>query len=71
MTVSSPEAAPAAAAAKTEERRALGVGCGAHALHDGYVDIMVIMLPLLGCVAVFRHRRRSEGISPAAPARRR
>lgn len=46
MTVSSPEAAPAAAAAKTEERRALGVGCGAHALHDGYVDIMVIMLPL-------------------------
>ena len=32
--------------AKSEERRALGVGSGAHALHDGYVDIMYVMLPL-------------------------
>jgi MFS family permease len=47
MTVSSPElGVKPAARAKAEERRALGVGCGAHALHDGYVDIMVIMLPL-------------------------
>ncbi|MBX6425671.1 MAG: MFS transporter [Variibacter sp.] len=34
------------AATKSEQRRALGVGCGAHALHDGYVDLLYIMLPL-------------------------
>jgi MFS family permease len=49
MALSNPEAVaaqPASPAAKSEERRALGVGCGAHALHDGYVDIMYVMLPL-------------------------
>lgn len=49
MVISSPEAVEPQAvspAAKAEERRALGVGCGAHALHDGYVDILVVMLPL-------------------------
>src|SRR5215813_7698202 len=29
-----------------EERRALGVACGAHALHDGYTDLVYVMLPL-------------------------
>jgi MFS transporter, FSR family, fosmidomycin resistance protein len=29
-----------------QERRALGVACGAHALHDGYTDLIYIMLPL-------------------------
>jgi FSR family fosmidomycin resistance protein-like MFS transporter len=29
-----------------EERRALAVACGAHALHDGYTDLIYIMLPL-------------------------
>src|SRR4030088_687009 len=29
-----------------EERRALGVACGAHALHDGYTDLVLIMLPI-------------------------
>jgi MFS family permease len=29
-----------------EERRAAGVACGAHALHDGYTDLIVLMLPI-------------------------
>ena len=28
------------------ERRALGVACGAHALHDGYTDLVYVMLPV-------------------------
>src|SRR5580765_1619779 len=31
---------------KSAERRALGVACGAHALHDGYTDLVYIMLPI-------------------------
>jgi len=31
---------------KVEERRALGVACGAHALHDGYTDLIYVMLPI-------------------------
>ena len=34
------------AATQAEERRALGVACGAHALHDGYTDLIYVMLPL-------------------------
>jgi MFS family permease len=29
-----------------DERRALGVACGAHALHDGYTDLIYVMLPI-------------------------
>jgi FSR family fosmidomycin resistance protein-like MFS transporter len=29
-----------------EERRALGVACGAHALHDGYTDLVYLLLPI-------------------------
>ena len=29
-----------------EERRALSVACGAHALHDGYTDLIYVMLPV-------------------------
>ena len=36
----------AAPAGKEEERRALGVACGAHALHDGYTDLVYVMLPI-------------------------
>jgi len=39
------EAAPAASAVN-EERRAMGVACGAHALHDGYTDLIYVMLPI-------------------------
>jgi MFS family permease len=35
-----------AASAKRDERRAVGVACGAHALHDGYTDLIVLMLPV-------------------------
>jgi FSR family fosmidomycin resistance protein-like MFS transporter len=31
---------------RRKERRAAGVACGAHALHDGYTDLIYIMLPL-------------------------
>src|SRR3954469_20027212 len=34
------------AASKADERRAIGVACGAHALHDGYTDLIYVMLPL-------------------------
>jgi MFS family permease len=35
-----------AAVSKADERRAMGVACGAHALHDGYTDLIYVMLPL-------------------------
>ena len=35
-----------AVASKSEERRAIGVACGAHALHDGYTDLIYVMLPI-------------------------
>lgn len=33
-------------ASKGKERRALGVACGAHVLHDGYTDLVWIALPI-------------------------
>ncbi len=35
-----------AIAAKSDERRAAGVACGAHALHDGYTDLIYVLLPI-------------------------
>lgn len=35
-----------AAATKAQERRAIGVASGAHVLHDGYTDLIYVMLPL-------------------------
>ncbi len=32
--------------ARRDERRAAGVACGAHALHDGYTDLIYVMLPV-------------------------
>src|SRR5262245_65740113 len=47
MTVTAGEATePKPGSAKGAERRALGVACGAHALHDGYTDLVYVMLPL-------------------------
>lgn len=34
------------ASAKSDERRAAGVAFGAHALHDGYTDLVYVMLPI-------------------------
>ena len=31
---------------KRDERRAAAVACGAHALHDGYTDLIYVMLPI-------------------------
>jgi MFS family permease len=47
MSVSANNASPApAATGRAEERRALSVACGAHALHDGYTDLIYVMLPI-------------------------
>jgi MFS family permease len=35
-----------ALAARRDERRAAFVACGAHALHDGYTDLIYVMLPI-------------------------
>ncbi|HEX5508332.1 MAG TPA: MFS transporter, partial [Pseudolabrys sp.] len=40
------QAATSVANGQREERRALGVACGAHALHDGYTDLIYVMLPV-------------------------
>jgi MFS transporter, FSR family, fosmidomycin resistance protein len=42
----SPDRPGDAPAGKSDERRALGVASGAHVLHDGYTDLIVIMLPI-------------------------
>src|SRR5262245_54696376 len=34
------------AAARRRERRALGVACGAHIVHDGYTDLIWVALPI-------------------------
>jgi MFS family permease len=36
----------AASAARRAERRAAGVACGAHAVHDGYTDVIFVLLPV-------------------------
>src|SRR5688572_27840776 len=48
MVVSEPPVTPISVAAfeKPHERRALAVGCGAHALHDGYTDVIYVLLPI-------------------------
>jgi len=38
--------APAVTHSAGEERRAAAVACGAHALHDGYTDLIYVMLPV-------------------------
>lgn len=46
MGVADGEAVEAVETVRREERRAAGVACGAHALHDGYTDLIIIMLPI-------------------------
>src|SRR6478672_11775666 len=31
---------------RAPERRTMGVACGAHVLHDGYTDLLYVLLPL-------------------------
>ncbi len=59
MSVTSePVREPHALAAKRDERRAAGVACGAHALHDGYTDLIYVMPR--SCCSRFRSRSRSS-----------
>jgi len=37
---------PQSASSQKEARRALAIGCGAHALHDGYTDLIWVALPI-------------------------
>ncbi len=47
MTVTAaPDASSQAAAGKSQERKALAVAGGAHALHDGFTDLIWIALPI-------------------------
>ena len=48
MSVASDQAADAAtdSAVRRDERRAAGVACGAHALHDGFTDVIFVLLPV-------------------------
>jgi MFS family permease len=44
--VNAPIAMDESSGRRRKERRAASVACGAHALHDGYTDLIYIMLPL-------------------------
>jgi MFS family permease len=44
--MTAPSDSASAAAVVGDERRAMGVACGAHALHDGYTDLIYVMLPI-------------------------
>lgn len=46
MTVSAPSPSALGDPGKPAERQAMGVACGAHALHDGYTDLVYVMLPI-------------------------
>jgi FSR family fosmidomycin resistance protein-like MFS transporter len=48
VTIAGNNTSPSASspAARQHERRALGVACGAHVLHDGYTDLLYVMLPI-------------------------
>src|SRR5262245_51994743 len=47
MTVAAPHASEQrTVVTRAEERRAIGVASGAHALHDGYTDLIYVMLPI-------------------------
>jgi MFS family permease len=41
-----PDVPSDAASVKRRERRALGVACGAHVLHDGFTDLIWVALPI-------------------------
>ena len=46
MTVSANAPSALGDPGKPAERQAVGVACGAHALHDGYTDLVYVMLPI-------------------------
>ena len=46
MSVTGAQVLEPQALVRRDERRAAGVACGAHALHDGYTDLIYVMLPV-------------------------
>ena len=42
----SPDEKAAKLASRRDERRIAGVACGAHVLHDGYTDLIYVLLPI-------------------------
>ena len=46
MTASTSQSVADVTTSRKAERRALGVACGAHVLHDGYTDLVYVMLPI-------------------------
>src|ERR1700687_3061604 len=46
MTVAREEGLDPRAPVERVARRAAGVACGAHALHDGYTDLIYVLLPV-------------------------
>jgi MFS transporter, FSR family, fosmidomycin resistance protein len=46
MAVTEKDTVPLARSDPRQSRRSLGVACGAHALQDGYTDLIYIMLPV-------------------------
>jgi MFS transporter, FSR family, fosmidomycin resistance protein len=46
MSVAGGRAADATESIRRDERRAAGIACGAHALHDGFTDVIFVLLPL-------------------------
>ncbi len=46
MSLASGQAIDAANVGRRDERRAAAVACGAHALHDGYTDLIYVLLPV-------------------------
>ncbi len=63
------DGAPQSGSTKSEERRALGTASGAHVLHDGYTDLIYVLLPVwqaefgLGYAAVGLLRTCYAGIT--------
>jgi MFS family permease len=45
-TQAAPDRPADGVASRTDERRAIGVASGAHVLHDGYTDLVYVMLPI-------------------------
>ena len=46
MTASAHSSSALGDPGKPAERQAMGVACGAHALHDGYTDLIYVLLPI-------------------------
>jgi MFS transporter, FSR family, fosmidomycin resistance protein len=46
MTLAQGEIVEQTSVARRDERRAATVACGAHALHDGYTDLIYVLLPV-------------------------